>query len=167
MKMTKEGGTYTSLDLKKNDGPKAVRAQADLICNLWCETCEDRFRDDDANGARFFKNKTYIIREMKPDPKTGNVGIEIHDSRALKELRSFVISLFLRCEVYAQKVLAKSLLGPRFAFYSKAHRDKVLDGNNTGLIIFLNSILGDSQSSPVKTRFGNRNCLSSVDMTSF
>ncbi|MNJ96712.1 hypothetical protein D3C87_144430 [compost metagenome] len=159
MKLTKEGGNFASLDLKAKDQPKAKREQDDLVCELWCENCENRFRDDDANGARFFKDRLYVIREMRPAPETGNIGVEIHDAKALGDLRSFIISLFIRCEVYASKTLGKSLLGPRFSFYAKAHADGMFDGQNAGLVLMLNSVLGESHSSPVKTRFGNRNCV--------
>ncbi|WP_413943076.1 hypothetical protein [Bdellovibrio sp. HCB-162] len=160
MRMTKDGeGSYASLHLENIDEPKAFREQSDLICDFWCETCENRFRDDDANGARFFKNRMYIVHEMQPDPKTGNMGVEIHDPRALDDLRSFIVSLLIRYEVYGRNVPRKSPLGNRFSFYAKAYLDRELDGENAALMLFRNVILGESHSSSVKTRFGTRNCV--------
>lgn len=160
MKMTKEGGgTYASLDLAKYDDPKAFKEQSDLICNFWCEVCESRFRDDDANGARFFKNRMYVIREMLPDPSTGDVGVEIHDAVALDDLRSFVVSLLIRYDVYGKNVPKKSPLGVRFSFFAAAYLANELNGKNSALLIFKNAILGESHSSSVKARFGARNCV--------
>lgn len=162
MKMTKQRGRYVSLVLKKNYEPKAARGQSDLICDFWCETCENRFRDDDANGASFFRDKAHIIREMRPDLKTGNAGIEIHNAEALNNLRSFIIGLFVRYDVYSKKVLGESPLGARFAFYTKIHTAGTFNNENAGLVLIRNSILGASHSSPKKTRFGNRSCVMMV-----
>lgn len=163
MKLTKEGtGTYASLDFKDENVPKAIRIQSDLICDFWCEACEIRFRNDDANGARFFRNKKYMDRVIKSDLSSGYLGIEIHHSSAVCDLRSFIVSLFLRLDVYSRRIHKKSVLGNRFSFYAKAHADNSLDTDSASLILFRILLLGESHSSSVKIRFGRRNCVKMV-----
>lgn len=163
MKMTKEGeGSYASLDLKQADHPKAIREQSDLICDLWCESCENLFRDDDANGARFFKNKAYIMQDILLDPKFDYIGAEIHEGSALCDLRSFIVSLLIRFEVFSQSIQEKSSLGSRFSFYAKAYLDRILDAQNASLLMLRNSLLGASHSNSVRTRFESRNCVRMV-----
>ncbi|WP_413294827.1 hypothetical protein ACLSU7_06925 [Bdellovibrio sp. HCB185ZH] len=160
MLMTKEGsGNYASLNLNKDDDPNATRAQRDLICDFWCGDCENRFRDDDANGARFFKDRRYIKKVIDPHPSSGNRGIEIHDGNSLNDLRSFIVSLLLRGEVYGRQKFGKKILGSRFNYFAKSHVEGVFSGNGTGLLLVRNSILSASHSSPVKTRFGDRICV--------